>query len=349
MTPETQVSAAARDGFATYDELRGPDLDAARWSPARLPLPTGGDHIPLDPNAELSVGEGEVRVTIPRFSLSHDTFPARRQRQVPHLLDAPVRTAAGSARDVRRRARGQEHRWRPGRLPSGNRRLPRFRLRREQARVRRLRHLHPRARAARATGCVGSRRPVLLRSRVAVRGLRRRLHPASRVRDHARPEQIDRGLACRRPHGVRDPRHSHPRTRSHRIRNLDDAADPGRSQSLARRAGHERAVAPVPCTRSRRVSRHSGRIDLITAPWIGGARQLYAGGSTAGCKRPTVSARQRWEPGHLTERASRTSACRVPSTLPRPARRIERARAAVETRAAPPRCAAREYRRWVRR
>ncbi|MEZ0285612.1 MAG: DUF6081 family protein [Thermoleophilia bacterium] len=63
-----------RDGFATYDELRGPDLDAARWSPARLPLPTGGEHIPLDPNAELAVGEGEVRVTIPRFSLSHDTF-----------------------------------------------------------------------------------------------------------------------------------------------------------------------------------------------------------------------------------------------------------------------------------
>ena len=65
---------ATRDGFATYDELRGPDLDAARWSPARLPLPTGGEHIPLDPNAELAVGEGEVRVTIPRFSLSHDTF-----------------------------------------------------------------------------------------------------------------------------------------------------------------------------------------------------------------------------------------------------------------------------------
>jgi Family of unknown function (DUF6081) len=56
-----------------YDELRGPDLDASLWDPARLPLPTG-EHIPLDPNAELAVGEGEVRVTIPRFSLSHDTF-----------------------------------------------------------------------------------------------------------------------------------------------------------------------------------------------------------------------------------------------------------------------------------
>jgi Family of unknown function (DUF6081) len=62
------------DGFATYDELRGPDLDPGRWSPARLPLPTDDEHIPLDPNAELAVGEGEVRVTIPRFSLSHDRF-----------------------------------------------------------------------------------------------------------------------------------------------------------------------------------------------------------------------------------------------------------------------------------
>jgi hypothetical protein len=73
MTPETQAPAAAPDGFVTYDGLGGPDLDAARWSPARLPLPTG-EHIPLDPNAELVVGEGEVRVTIPRFSLSHHSF-----------------------------------------------------------------------------------------------------------------------------------------------------------------------------------------------------------------------------------------------------------------------------------
>ena len=65
---------ATGDGFVRYDELTGPDLDPAHWSPARLPLPAGGDHLPLDDNAELTVGEGEVRVTIPRFSLSHDTF-----------------------------------------------------------------------------------------------------------------------------------------------------------------------------------------------------------------------------------------------------------------------------------
>jgi hypothetical protein len=59
--------------FETYDELKGPHLDAELWDPARLPLPTG-EHVSLDPNAELAVGEGEVRVTIPRFSLSHDAF-----------------------------------------------------------------------------------------------------------------------------------------------------------------------------------------------------------------------------------------------------------------------------------
>ena len=56
MTPETQPHAAASDGFARYDDFSGPDLDAARWAPVRLPLLTGGEHTPLDPNAELAVG-----------------------------------------------------------------------------------------------------------------------------------------------------------------------------------------------------------------------------------------------------------------------------------------------------
>ena len=68
------TSRGTDDGFVTYDELSGPGLDAARWSPARLPLPAGDEHIPVDPNAEVAVGDGEVRVTIPRFSLAHDGF-----------------------------------------------------------------------------------------------------------------------------------------------------------------------------------------------------------------------------------------------------------------------------------
>jgi Family of unknown function (DUF6081) len=58
-----------------YDDLTGPDLDPARWTLARLPLPTG-EHVPVDPNAEVAVGDGELRVRIPSFSLSHDAFQA---------------------------------------------------------------------------------------------------------------------------------------------------------------------------------------------------------------------------------------------------------------------------------
>jgi hypothetical protein len=112
------VETHARDGFVTYDELTGPELDTARWSPARLPLPTGGAHIPLDPNAELAVGGGEVRVTIPRFSLSHDRFQAvdsakylvfatRRfelppDRPATFAVDLAVRNIGGDPADFRR-------------------------------------------------------------------------------------------------------------------------------------------------------------------------------------------------------------------------------------------------------
>jgi hypothetical protein len=106
------------NGFATYDELSGPDLDAAHWNPARLPLPTGGEHIPVDPNAELAVAEGEVRVTIPRFSLSHDEFQAvdsvkyltlsTREFELPpdrpatFAADLAVENIGGEPRDFRR-------------------------------------------------------------------------------------------------------------------------------------------------------------------------------------------------------------------------------------------------------
>jgi Family of unknown function (DUF6081) len=113
---DAEVSTA-RDGYVTYDELSGPDLDAERWSPARLPLPTG-EHIPLDPNAELAVGEGEVRVTIPRFSLSHDelqsadspkylVFSTRQfelppERPATFAVDLAVENIGGDPGDYRR-------------------------------------------------------------------------------------------------------------------------------------------------------------------------------------------------------------------------------------------------------
>jgi hypothetical protein len=85
------------------------------------------------------------------------------------------------------------------------------------------------------------------------------------------PEQLDRGLARRRPHCLRGPPHPDPRTHSHRVRDLDDAADLGRSQPLAR---HERPLAPVPCTRGRRVSRHERRTAVITGAALGELRSF---------------------------------------------------------------------------
>jgi hypothetical protein len=111
MTPEIQTPTGARDGFVTYDELSGPDLDAARWSPARLPLPRGGEHIALDPNAELAVGEGEVRVTIPRFSLAHSAkylifsthqFELPPDRPATFAVDMAVENINGEPGDYRR-------------------------------------------------------------------------------------------------------------------------------------------------------------------------------------------------------------------------------------------------------
>jgi Family of unknown function (DUF6081) len=95
----------------TYDELGGPDLDASRWITARLPLPTGGEHIALDPAAEVAVGEGEVRVTIPRFSLAHSakylTFSTRQfelpaDRSATFAVDLAVDNIGGDPADYRR-------------------------------------------------------------------------------------------------------------------------------------------------------------------------------------------------------------------------------------------------------
>jgi Family of unknown function (DUF6081) len=108
---KTQAPAAARDGFVTYDELTGPDLDPARWITARLPLPAGGEHIALDPGADVTVGEGEVRVTIPRFSLAHSAkylilstrkFELPPDRPATFAVDLAVENIGGDPADYRR-------------------------------------------------------------------------------------------------------------------------------------------------------------------------------------------------------------------------------------------------------
>lgn len=112
------TDTAGDDGFLLYDALTGPGLDAAHWQPARLPLPGGGEHVPLDPDAEVTVGDGEIRVAIPRFSLAHDAFQAadsakyvafssRRfalpaDRPATFAVDLAIENAAGDPADYRR-------------------------------------------------------------------------------------------------------------------------------------------------------------------------------------------------------------------------------------------------------
>ncbi len=217
------------DGFVTYDELSGPDLDAAYWDPARLPLPTG-EHIPLDPNAELVVGEGEVRVSIPRFSLSHDEFqPAdspkyliysTRQWELPpdrpatFAADLAVENIGGEPGDYRR-AMAAFHVFD----------LDTQRVFAVCGTSTRVLALHEQL----GLGGGGAGEPFYQVVESPYEDFDDDFTPASRLRDHTRSERIDRGLARRRPQGVRGPRHGDPRTRSHRVRDLDDAADPGRS------------------------------------------------------------------------------------------------------------------------
>ena len=96
MTPERQGPTAAGDGFVTYDELSGPDLDASLWSPARFPLPTG-EHVPLDPDAELAVYD------------AHGTLiPERAQIGFGIWTMLPIRD--GRSRSLT--GQGMEARWR---------------------------------------------------------------------------------------------------------------------------------------------------------------------------------------------------------------------------------------------
>ena len=64
---------AARDGFVTYDELRGPNLDAARWGLARPPLPGAASTSRWTPTRSRPSARASGATT-PRFSLSHDRF-----------------------------------------------------------------------------------------------------------------------------------------------------------------------------------------------------------------------------------------------------------------------------------
>jgi hypothetical protein len=250
---------ATHRGLVTYDELRGPDLDAARWRPARLPLPTGGEHLPLDPNAELAVGGSEVRVTIPRFSLAHDRFqPAdspkylifsTRQFELPpdrpatFAVDLAVENIGGNPGDHRRAmAAFQVFDF------DVSKRV--FAVFGTATRVFALDE---------QLGAWGAGEPfydVVESPYEDVDDDVTRLRGGEITLDQSSSTATWRVDG----HRVYDPWHLHPRTRADRVRDLDDAADPGRSRSLAGGAGHERPVAPVPRARGRRVSRREAAL-----------------------------------------------------------------------------------------
>ncbi len=91
-------------------------------------------------------------MTIPRFSMAHDTFqPADSAKYLifsTGQFELPSDRPATFAADLAVENIGGD----PGDYRRGMAALSRFRLRGEQARVRRVRHLDPRARAARAAG-----------------------------------------------------------------------------------------------------------------------------------------------------------------------------------------------------
>lgn len=115
MTTEATVRARSHQEWTFYDAFDAPGLDDDRWAPGGPPLPEGGNLEP-DPNAEVEVANGEVHVTIPEFSLSHDTFQGADNVKFlmfgrEHLLpedgpasfgaDMAVKNIGGSPDDVR--------------------------------------------------------------------------------------------------------------------------------------------------------------------------------------------------------------------------------------------------------
>jgi hypothetical protein len=101
--------------WTVYDSFEGPDLDPDLWTGGCPPLPDGG-LAPLEPNAQVSVGRGAVTVSIPRFTLSHDSFQSADNVKflyfsepielpddgaVSFAVDLEVRNHGGDPADVR--------------------------------------------------------------------------------------------------------------------------------------------------------------------------------------------------------------------------------------------------------
>lgn len=55
-----------------YDDFSGPELDQERWNTGTVPLGDGEFWYYRDENAGVECGGGHCKISIPRFSLSHD-------------------------------------------------------------------------------------------------------------------------------------------------------------------------------------------------------------------------------------------------------------------------------------
>ncbi|MEX3105526.1 MULTISPECIES: DUF6081 family protein [unclassified Streptomyces] len=56
---------------SVYDPFEGPALDPARWFHLTFPLPDGTTFVADEPGAEITFGDGGVRVAIDRFTRGH--------------------------------------------------------------------------------------------------------------------------------------------------------------------------------------------------------------------------------------------------------------------------------------
>jgi Family of unknown function (DUF6081) len=104
-----------RADWTVYDDLTGPDLDAARWKPVELPLPeetlTG-----VEPGARITVADGSITLSVERFTRSHVTqsgdnvkhlvfstemFAVPADRPIVFAAELAVRNIGGDPGDVR--------------------------------------------------------------------------------------------------------------------------------------------------------------------------------------------------------------------------------------------------------
>jgi Family of unknown function (DUF6081) len=101
--------------WTVHDTFEGPDFDLDRWSSGNPPLP-GGGVAPLEPDAQVAVGEGVLTVSIPRFTRSDDSFQSADNVKflyfsepvdlteagpVTFAVDLKVRNHGGDPSDVR--------------------------------------------------------------------------------------------------------------------------------------------------------------------------------------------------------------------------------------------------------